>query len=87
MTYMKNASWLNKRCLLLMILFISANMFGQDIANQGVEVDHIKQLTIDEKSFAGNLSNGNIMELPFSVVGHSIFEVEYRQMLSDEYLL
>ncbi|MFT4533522.1 MAG: gliding motility-associated-like protein [Saprospiraceae bacterium] len=87
MIHIKNTSWFHKRCLLLMILFISANMYGQEIANQGVEADHIKQLTIDEVSFADKLSNGNIVELPFSIAGHSIFEVEYRQMLSDAYLL
>ena len=87
MIHMKNTSWLHKRCLLLMVLFISANMFGQGIANQGIEVDHINQLTIDKKSFVAKLSTGNIVEFPFAIEGHSTFEVEYRQMLSDEYLL
>lgn len=62
-------------------------MFGQDIAKQGVEVDHIKQLTIDEKLFGDQLSIDNIVEFPFSIAGRSTFEVKYRQMFSDEYLL
>ena len=62
-------------------------MFGQEITNQGVEADHIKQVSIDEVSFADKLSSDNIVELPFSIGGHSSFKIEYRQMLSDEYLL